>query len=271
LTEVRAKWLDDFAAIVKTGTIIDLSRPLAWDTPSHSMHTPFMSRLAGQHGDANRPGDVSVASDVFTMGTHVGTHIDGLGHISHCGLLHGGVDPHAISTRRDGFARLGVETIQPFMCRGVLLDIAGFLGVDHLAPGQEISLEEIKGTARAQDTEIRAGDCVCIRTGWTKTWHDIPTYIGARGGAPGPGRESAVWLGDKRIFATGADTLAWDKMPSVGMPAHVEFLVERGIYIIEVLDLEELAERGIYEFVFSAAPLKIVGATGAPLRPFAII
>ncbi|MBS7700321.1 MULTISPECIES: cyclase family protein [unclassified Chelatococcus] len=271
MSQTRADWLDDFAAIVKTGSIIDLARPLAWDTPSHVMHTPFMGRLASQHGDAARPGDVSVASDVFTMGTHVGTHIDGLGHIGHCGLIHGGVDPHTISTRRDGFTQFGAETIRPFVCRGVLLDVAGYLGVEHLPADREITLSDIQGTAHSQGISIKAGDCVCIRTGWTKTWHDIPTYIGGRGGAPGPGRESAVWLGEQKIFATGADTLAWDKMPSNGMPAHVEFLVKRGIYIIEVLDLEELAERAIYEFIFAAAPLKIVGATGAPLRPFAII
>lgn len=270
MSDTKAPWLADFARIVKTGTIIDLSRPLNWDTPSHVMHTPFMSRMANKHGDATRPGDISIASDVFTMSTHVGTHIDGLGHISHCGHLHGDVNPDDISSRKYGFSEMGVETIKPFMCRGVMLDVAGYLGVDHLAPAQEITLDELKGTADAQGTEIKEGDCVCIRTGWTKTWGDIPLYIGGRGGAPGPGRDSAIWLGDKKIFATGADTMAWDVMPNVGLPAHVEFLVKRGIYIIEVLDLEELAEKRIYEFMFSAAPLKLVGATGAPLRPFAI-
>lgn len=271
MTDTKAAWLDDFSQIVQTGEIIDLSRPLAWDTPSHAMHTPFMGRLASMHGDAARGDDISVASDVFTMGTHVGTHIDGLGHVSHCGHVHGDLDPNEISDRYQGFSQVGVETIKPFMCRGVLLDVAGYLGVEHLAAGQEITLAELQATAQAQHTEIRQGDCVCIRTGWTKTWGDIPTYAGARGGAPGPGRDSAIWLGDKKIFATGADTMAWDVMPNVGLPAHVEFLVKRGIYIIEVLDLEELATRAIYEFMFSAAPLKLVGATGAPLRPYAIV
>ena len=46
------------------------------------------------------------------------------------------------------------------------------------------------------------------------------------------------------------------------MPVHAHFLVEKGIHIIEALDLEKLAADGIHEFVFVAIPLKIAGGTG---------
>jgi kynurenine formamidase len=46
-------------------------------------------------------------------------------------------------------------------------------------------------------------------------------------------------------------------------------LVESGIHIIEVLNLEELARDGVFEFLFVAAPMNIRGATGAPVRPLA--
>jgi len=55
------------------------------------------------------------------------------------------------------------------------------------------------------------------------------------------------------------------------MPVHVHLLVESGIHIIECLNLEELAAAKQYEFTFIAAPLKIVGATGAPVRPIAVV
>jgi kynurenine formamidase len=42
------------------------------------------------------------------------------------------------------------------------------------------------------------------------------------------------------------------------------------VTIIEVLDLEALARDKVYEFVFIGAPLKLRGATGAPMRPLAI-
>ncbi|HEX5229609.1 MAG TPA: hypothetical protein VFW44_17980 [Bryobacteraceae bacterium] len=59
-------------------------------------------------------------------------------------------------------------------------------------------------------------------------------------------------------------------MPAASMPVHVHLLVESGIHIIEALNLEELARDRVYEFAFVAAPLKIRGGTGAPLRPLAL-
>jgi kynurenine formamidase len=54
------------------------------------------------------------------------------------------------------------------------------------------------------------------------------------------------------------------------MPVHVHFLVDRGIHIMECLNLEGLAAARVYEFLFIAAPLKIRGATGSPIRPLAV-
>jgi kynurenine formamidase len=48
-------------------------------------------------------------------------------------------------------------------------------------------------------------------------------------------------------------------------------LVEEGINIIETLDLEALAASGASEFLLVVAPLKVVGATGAPVRPLAVV
>ena len=55
--------------------------------------------------------------------------------------------------------------------------------------------------------------------------------------------------------------------PSPTMPVHVHLLVESGIHIIECLNLEELSAAGVKEFLFAAAPMKLRGATGAPIRP----
>jgi kynurenine formamidase len=55
------------------------------------------------------------------------------------------------------------------------------------------------------------------------------------------------------------------------LPAHRVLLVEHGIHIIESLALEELATAGVHEFVFVLSPLKLVGATGSPVRPIAIV
>jgi kynurenine formamidase len=48
-------------------------------------------------------------------------------------------------------------------------------------------------------------------------------------------------------------------------------LVERGIHLIEIMDLEEIARDRVFEFLFVALPLRIVGGTGSWLRPIAIV
>ena len=55
------------------------------------------------------------------------------------------------------------------------------------------------------------------------------------------------------------------------LPAHRHLLVEAGVYIIEALDLEELADAAVREFTFVLSPLKLVGGTGSPARPLAIV
>ena len=77
-------------------------------------------------------------------------------------------------------------------------------------------------------------------------------------------------MSERKIFAAGADTVAFEKTPSA-MDVHVHLLVENGIHIIECLNLEQLASDDVKEFTFIALPLKITGGTGSPIRPIAIV
>ncbi len=53
------------------------------------------------------------------------------------------------------------------------------------------------------------------------------------------------------------------------LPVHNHFLTEAGLPQIECLNLEDLARDKVYEFAFIGAPIRLRGATGAPLRPLA--
>ncbi len=76
------------------------------------------------------------------------------------------------------------------------------------------------------------------------------------------------------MHAAGADTIAFERLaPGAGhatLPAHRVLLVEAGIYIIETLDLEEIAAERVHEFTFVLSPLPLFGATGSPVRPLAV-
>jgi kynurenine formamidase len=59
--------------------------------------------------------------------------------------------------------------------------------------------------------------------------------------------------------------------PRVMMPVHQHCLAEAGVYLIENLDLDAPAAEDLREVCLVAAAPKLKGATGAPLRPIALV
>lgn len=255
--------------------VYDLGRPLEAATPTSPNHPPFRMALMRRHGDAVRADGGSGANELFTMGGHTGTHVDALCHVSHGMQLHGGLD--AVEASRGGrFQRLGVETVAPMLCRGVLLDVPRAQGMETLEASHPITAAELERTCEAQGIEVEAGDAVLVRSGWPEgRYHDNAVYAGWNTGVPGPDESAARWLAERRVRVTGADTIAYEWLaPDAGhsrLPVHTILLVESGIHIVEVMALEELARDRVYEFLFVMVPLKLVGATGSPVRPLAVV
>jgi kynurenine formamidase len=83
------------------------------------------------------------------------------------------------------------------------------------------------------------------------------------------------WLQSKKVRVAGAETIAFEQLkPGAGhatLPVHRVLLVDAGINIIETMRLHELLDSGASEFLFVLAPIRVVGATGAPVRPLALI
>lgn len=266
---------DSLLHAVQSGLdVLDLGRQLRVGMPQSPNHPQFWHTLPRRHGDRLRADGSSAANDLITTGTHVGTHIDALAHVSHDGKMHGGIDAEAAG-RGGSYDELGVHTIDPMLRRGVLLDVAGHLGVDACAGGYEITVDDLEATVQEQDVVVDAGDVVLIRSGWGRMFDEGDAYIGADTGVPGVGEAGARWLAGRGVHAAGADTIAFERLtPKDGhsrLPAHRVLLVENGTYIIEALDLEQLAQRRRYEFTFVLVPLNIYGATGSPVRPLAVV
>ncbi|MQW76804.1 cyclase family protein [Nocardioides sp. dk4132] len=268
-----ARLLDAAAAGLE---IFDLGRTLTVGMPQSPNHPAYWHALPRRHGDMVRSDGGSAANDMISMGTHVGTHIDALSHVSQDGKLHGDLDAEAAQVG-GRFLEHGAHTIKPMVRRGVLLDVPGTLGVDRLEPGQEITVADLEATLAAQGTEIREGDVVLVRSGWGQHFDngDGDLYRGLSTGVPGVSEAGAAFLAGHGIHATGADTIAYEQLkPGAGhglLPAHRVLLVESGIYIIEAMDLEALAAAGVHEFLFVLSPLKFFGATGSPVRPLAVV
>jgi kynurenine formamidase len=52
---------------------------------------------------------------------------------------------------------------------------------------------------------------------------------------------------------------------------HIAMLTKAGIRLMENVNMEEIVTNKVYEFLTIAAPLKIRGATGSPLRLLALV
>ena len=260
---------------IASGTdIYDLAQPLAAETPHSPNHPPFRMSLMRRHGDMVREDGSSSANELLVTGGHTGTHVDALAHVSYEGKLHGGV--YAEEAQRGGrFSTLGVDALEPMVCRGVLLDVAGLHGVDVLPSGYGITEEDFEAASEKADVEVHPGDVALVRSGWARNFGDTEAFLGHETGVPGPTEGAARWLAEKGVRATGGETIAYEQIkPSVGhrlLPVHRLLLVERGIHIIEVMNLTELAADWVYEFVFVLAPLNITGGTGSPVRPLAVV
>ncbi len=250
--------------------VYDLAQPYFTGMPHHPSHPPFLFGLVKQHGDYVGEAGNSSASDALALGSHVGTHIDALCHFSCGGKLHGGGDAAAAQSAKDGLSCHSIDGVAPIFRRGVLLDIAALAGLPALPEDFEITPDHLERAATQAQVAIGAGDIVLLRTGWGQYFADARRFIAEVHG-PGPARAGAEWLSARGIFAAGSDTVAFEKVPDANMPVHVHLLVERGIHIIECLNLEELAAAQANEFLLVALPLKIRGATASPIRPVALV
>lgn len=261
-------------AVLAGVRVFDLGRPMFTGMPQSPNHPRFTHTLPRRHGDMVRRDGGSAANDLLVTGTHVGTHIDALAHVSHDGRLHGGADAGAAG-RGGRYLDHGVHTIAPMVCRGVLLDVPRALGLAECEPGYEITPADLARTLDRLDLRIGPGDVVLIRSGWGRRFDDGEAYLGRESGVPGVGEAGARWLADRRVLAVGADSIAFERLTAADghavLPAHRILLVEHGIYIVEALALEELAAAAVGEFTFVLSPLNLVGATGSPVRPLAVV
>ncbi|MGO4596196.1 cyclase family protein [Terrabacter sp. 2RAF25] len=255
-----------------TVRVVDLAQPLHAAIPTSPNHPGFRHALLRRHGDAVRVDGTSGANDLLVMGTHTGTHIDALAHISHEGLLHGGISAAGAQTG-GRFLEHGVHTVEPIVCIGHLLDVPAALGLPRLDPGHAVTADEL---ARALgDRRPAPGSALLVRTGWAQLWGASTAFLDHEGGVPGPDEDAVAWLAAHRPRVVGSDTTAFEHIPAgeghARLPGHRILLVEKGIPIIEMLNLEELAGLGPTAFTVVAAPLRLVGATGSPLRPLALV
>jgi kynurenine formamidase len=262
---------------VAQGKVYDISHVIDANAPFlRPNQPPFLLMMWSTWRDAIRrrralgmTNDAGSNVERVEMTMHVGTHIDALGHVSKGGTLYNGHD--AAATLGDwGLGKLGIEHAPPLITRGVLIDVAGLDGGPHLDPGRVVTPDELRAAAPAA---IEPGDIVLIRTGWGRYFGtDNARYLA---GEPGIDVPAARWLTEQGAAAIGSDNMAVEVLPNPdhakALPVHQHALAEAGVYLIENLALDELAGDKVATFCLMILPPKIRGATGAPVRPVALV
>jgi kynurenine formamidase len=282
LNEITAQKRLEAIGLVRRGQMYDLAHVLHQDIPAfpgrtfrqylttNYHHINRRSPQAGVHGLGRNNVNWIVEQILATQ--QMGTHMDGLNHLQVGDLTYNGHQMCDI-VEDYGTNRLGIDTLPQIVTRGILLDIARLRGVDRMAQGDVITVDDALAAAQAASVEVRPGDAVFFHTGWSTLWGiDNEQYAV---GEPGPGRELGQWLADQRIALTGCDTWSYGAYPPEDpeepfvVPQTLN--VRHGIVVVENLRLAEAATAGLTEFLLIISHAKIRGSTGAWVCPLAIV
>ncbi|MGH8548867.1 MAG: cyclase family protein [Methylococcales bacterium] len=269
------------AALVRSGTVVDLGRVLDEQTPKFSGRywhqtldvTPHFENL--RKPDAVGKGwgknQINWITEIQIGTFQVGTQLDSIGHIQIGDRFYNGWTTRDI-VEASGLNRFGMESVPPIVTRGVLLDIAAYKTMQRLTQGYVITLEDVQGAMKREGIDIKAGDAVLFHTGWGGLWGtDNEQFLA---GEPGPGMATVKWLYERRVAVTGADT--WSYGPVPGEDLERPFVIPQTMYVklgffaLENLATEELATRKVYKFLFAVTHARTRGSTASVVAPAAI-
>ena len=220
--------------------------------------------------------------DTYLSQSHVGTHIDGVGHIGVQDCYYNQT-PIGKYVTQNYLKRLGIENMKSFATRGVILDMvkvfqaAGKLKSNPacrtpcLDGGTLITVADLQAGLKMYNVSLREADAVFIHTGWEDLFQQWPAQNATYNkGEAGIGQAGAEWLAAQKVIAVGADNWAVEVLPGenkdVAFPVHQTLITNNGIHIIENVRTDliaaEAAKSGRYTFFLYMTVPKAVGLTG---------
>jgi kynurenine formamidase len=260
------------AQLVKTGQAVSLSREFP-KTPSPINPTPaqhFMRRAA-------RGTDSGMAVDYYGISYHgqATTHLDALCHVWDQNGMWNGRNPDDVITY-DGAQWGSVEHWKEgIITRGVLLDVPKHRGEPFVTQEQPVHGWELEDIAQEQGVALEPGDAILVYSGRDK-WNEVNPMWGSDPAAR-PGLHASCL---KFLRKSDCCLLVWDMMDFTPNGYELGWSVHGAIfaYGIGLLDnalLEPLAEvcgrEDRYEFMLTVSPLRVVGGTGSPVNPIALL
>src|SRR5690242_5060519 len=272
------------AAEIKTGVVTPLAYPLVDGVPlfgsrfNKTILTSFATMPGAEYGNNK----LSYMEDTYLSQSHVGTHIDGLGHIGIQDCYYNQT-PMGKYVTQNYLKRLGLENIKTFATRGVIIDaVKVFQAAGKLKPnpacktpcldaGTLITEADLQAGLKMYNVTLREADAVFINTGWGDLFKQWPAQNTAYNkGEPGISESAALWLASQKVVLVGADTWAVEVIPGeredIAFPVHKTLITDNGIHIIENVRTDLIsdvaAKTGRATFFLSMTVPKAVGTTG---------
>ena len=264
------------ASLVRDGESVTLSRPLATEAavsnPEPVDHHMTMLTDTDIGSGSLRFAKDYVGADYHNEGH---THIDAYCHVAYDGSLYNGFSQDSVDAA--GASADSIDVLKDGLVgRGVLLDIPRLRGVPWLEPGEHVMPDDLEAAESEQGVTVAEGDILLVRTGHARRLDERAPWDTA-GAKAGLHPTAVRFVAERRVAVLGSDGNN-DTPPSttegVSHPVHVLTLNALGVHLFDYLQFEDVRaaceERGRWEFLFVAAPLRIDGGTGSPINPIAI-
>ncbi len=272
------------AAEIKEGKVIPMSYPLVDGVPLFGSRftKTILTAVSLAPGASFGENELTYMEDTWLSQSHVGTHLDGMGHIGRKDCYYNQT-PIGKFITQNNITKLGLEHLKSFATRGVVVDMVKVFQQANkfkgnpackkpcLEKGTVITAADIQAGLKMYNTTLREGDIVVVHTGWGDLFEQYPAQNTLfNSGEPGIGKDAATWLISQKVVAVGSDQWAVEVIPGENPKeafiVHNMLLTDNGIHIIENVRTDliaaEAAATGRATFFFNMTVPRAVGMTG---------
>ena len=272
------------AAEIQEGKVVVMSYPLTDGIPLFGTRftKTILTATTLAPGAALGENQLTYMEDTWLSQSHVGTHLDGMGHIGRKDCYYNQT-PMGKFITQNNMTKLGLDHLKSFATRGVLVDMvkvyqqAGKLKANAackkpcLDKGTVITKADLEAGLKMYNVTLREGDILIIHTGWGNLFEQYPAQNAVyNSGEPGLGKEAAHWLVSQKIVAVGNDTWGVEVIPGEdpkeAFIVHNILITDAGIHIMENVRTDLMADEADRTkratFFFSMTVPKAVGLTG---------
>jgi kynurenine formamidase len=272
------------AAEIQTGKVTSMTFPLVDGVPLFG--TRFTKTVLTSYtlapGAALGENNLTYMEDTWLSQSHVGTHLDGVGHIGR-GDCYYNQTAMGKFINQNNMTKLGLEHLKSFATRGVIIDLVRvYQAANKLKPnaackkpcldkGTVITPDDLQAGLKMYNVTLREGDAVFLNTGWGDIFGQYPAQNALyNSGEPGIGEAAAKWLIDQKVILVGSDTWAVEvipgESPTKAFSVHQMLLTDNGIHIIENVRTDLIADEAAASkrstFFLNMSVPKAVGLTG---------